>query len=415
MKNTRIIITFACAFTLLAAPAKAALEPFQSPTLVRAKDHIAEEQWDRAIEVLKKATEDPRERSKDEALFWLAHSQHQARDYKAGLDSIFALESRYPKSPWVKPAQSLRIEIAQKLQARDVLWYTVQRPAGAVVIDGKAVAAAPAETAGASAPAAPSSRTPTARGGSAAGGSRTARQTPTPSPRGNTVAVVPGTSTFWFSEGWSPDSQQRLLALGSLIQTDAAKVIPILREIALESPDPGEASRAVFVLAQSGQPEAYSTVLEVARRGSETVQIAAVRELGRFGGASMTEELVKVYASSAPRVKHQVVSSLAERRATGALMQILQRESDRKLQETAIVRLGQAGGRQQLEQFYTKASRDLKPRIIVGLFDARADDALIAIAERERDETIRREALVRLRLLNTAKARAYIEKRERNR
>jgi hypothetical protein len=52
----------------------------------------------------------------------------------------------------------------------------------------------------------------------------------------------------------------------------------------------------------------------------------------------------------------------------------------------------------------------LKRPIIVGLFNARAEDELIRIAEQERDEAIRTEALRRLRLLGTPKARAYLEK-----
>jgi HEAT repeat protein len=228
------------------------------------------------------------------------------------------------------------------------------------------------------------------------------------------VTVAPG-STFWFSESWSPDSQQRILALGSLIQTDAPKVIPMLKDIALESPDPSEASRAIFVLAQSGRPEAHTTVLEVAREGTELVQMAAVRELGRFGGPNMTEELLKVYSTSAARVKNQVVNALGDRRARTALMQIVQRESDRQLQERAIIRLAQAGGRQELRQFYDKAATNLKTPIIVGLFNAGAEAELRAIAEHERDDAIRREALTRINLLNSARIRANIEKREQNR
>lgn len=401
--KTNMIIAVSVVALVFAAPAVAAFEPQQSPKLVRAKDYIADEQWERAIEQLKAAVTDSKERARDEALFWLAHSQHQARDSKAGLDSIFALEKQYPKSPWVKPAQSLRIEIAQKLEAREVLWYTVRPDLAVAVTSGQA--ASPSSRARGAAAA---GRSTPARGTAPAGGTRTVT-------RGeNAVTVVPG-SNFWFSEGWSSDSQQRILALGSLMRTDAPKVIPILKDIALESPDPNEASRAIFVLAQSGKPEAYTTVLEVARQGSELVQIAAVRELGRFGGPKMTEELLKVYPTSAPMVKYQVVNALGERRATAALMQILQRESDRRLQETAILRLGQAGGRLQLRQYYDKAAPGLKAPIIVGLFNAGAEDELIAIAERERDETLRREALTRIRLLNSARAKAYIEKRQQNR
>lgn len=222
-------------------------------------------------------------------------------------------------------------------------------------------------------------------------------------------------STVWIPEGWEPDTNQRIQALGSLMQTDAARVIPILREIALESPDATEASRAVFILAQSGRPEARSTVLEVAKRGSELVQIAAVRELGRFGGPKAAEELLQVYVIGNPRVKHQVVNSLGERSATVALMRIAETEQDRRLKETAIVRLGQAGAHAQLARLYDRAHMDVKRAIIVGLFNARAEDELIRIAEQERDATLRGEVLTRLRLLGTQKARVYLEKQRQNR
>lgn len=222
-------------------------------------------------------------------------------------------------------------------------------------------------------------------------------------------------STLWIPHGWEPDTNLRIQALGSLIKTDAPRVIPILKEIALESPDASEASRAIFVLAQSGRPEAQSTVLEVAKRGSELVQIAAVRELGRFGDREVVDDLMQVYTTSNPRVKYQVVHSLGDRSATAALLRIAETEQDRKLKETAIVRLGQTGAREQLVRFYARAAADLKRPIIVGLFNARAEEELIRIAETERDERIRAEALAKLRLLGTAKARAYLEKERKNR
>src|SRR5205814_1276805 len=64
----------------------------------------------------------------DEALFWLAHSQNQAHDSAAAVETIRHLERDFPSSPWVKPAQSLRIEIAHRLQRNDVLWYMATPP-----------------------------------------------------------------------------------------------------------------------------------------------------------------------------------------------------------------------------------------------------------------------------------------------
>lgn len=378
---------------MVAAPSAAiAAEPGDSQRLERAKDLIADEQWDRAIEQLKAAAADAKEPNKDEALFWLAHSQHQARDLAAALQTIADLEQRHASSRWVKPARSLRVEIAQKLRRNDVLWMTAAPPAP--------LPPPPSVT-----PRAPAVRAPRAPA------PRTAPPAPAPPPptvRG--APPAPRFTTVWIPKDWEPDTNLRIQALGSLIQTDAKRVIPLLREIALESGNPRDASRALFVLAQSGNPEAHSTVIEVARRGPEPVRIAAVKELGRFGGPAVSDELVKLYGSSTERVKYQVVNALGDRAATTALLRIARTESNRRLQERAIVRLGQAGGRDQLRRFYTTARPELKRPIINGLFNARAVDELIYIAGRERNEGIRSEVLTRLRLLNTEKSRAYLEK-----
>ncbi len=233
--------------------------------------------------------------------------------------------------------------------------------------------------------------------------------TPTP--------VTPATPPplMWIPQNWDPDTDLRIQALGSLMRTDSARVIPMLKEIALDSPNPQEASRAVFVLAQSGHADAHSTVIEVAMHGSEPVRVAAVRELGRFGGAKVSDELLQVYSTGNTRVKYQVVNSLGERAATVALMQIAESESNQHLRDTAIVTLGQAGGREQLLRLYTRATAESKRPIIAGLFNARAENELIQIADRETDRAIRQDILARLRLLGTPKARAYVEKAQTSR
>src|SRR4249920_1506866 len=69
-----------------------------SKRLERAKDLIGDEQWGRAVEVLKAAVADPKEPNRDEAIFWLAHSYNQARDMAAAIETIRQLEREYPKS-----------------------------------------------------------------------------------------------------------------------------------------------------------------------------------------------------------------------------------------------------------------------------------------------------------------------------
>jgi hypothetical protein len=380
------------AFVLAAliVPQAVLAKPSESKRMERAKDLIADEQWVRAIDQLKAAASDPKEPNKDEALFWLAHSENQARDDKAAIETIRRLEQEFPASRWVKPARSLRIEIAQRLQRSDVLWYTAAPPAPPALPAPRPRASTPAPPAMAPMPAPPSRAT-------------------TPAPAAAPPTPLPPPPPMWVPEGFFPDTDLRIQALSRLMRTDAPRVIPMLREIALDAGDAGEARRALFVLAQSGRPDARSTVVEVASTGPEPVRIAAVRELGRIGGPTVSTELLQIYSSGNERVKYQVVTSLARRDAAPALMRIVESEKNRRLRDVAIVTLGDAGGLSELFTLYSTAPQDAKRAIVIGLFNAKAEEELIRIAERERDAAIRDEALSRLRLLGTPKARAYLE------
>jgi hypothetical protein len=399
----RLCIVFALA--ALVAPHAVAAKPAESKRMERAKDLIADEQWGRAIDELKAASADSKEPNRDEALFWLAHSESQARDYKTAIDTISRLEREFPRSLWLKPARSLRIEIAERLQRSDVLWwYTVAPPP-------PAMAAPPAPPAHTPMPV-PPAHSPTPAPPPGAPPAPVPARAPTPQPAWVTTPpppMPPTPPTVWVPEGFLPDTDLRIQALSSLMRTDAPKVIPMLREIALDAGDSGEARRALFVLAQSGRADARSTVVEVAKTGPEPVRIAAVRELGRLGGPAIATELLQVYSSGNEGVKYQVVRSLARPEAAPALLRIAESEKDRRLRDVAIVTLGDAGGRTQLYTLYATAPQDAKRAIVIGLFNAKAEDELIRIAEQERDKAIRDEAVSRLRLLGTPKAKAYLE------
>ena len=107
-------------------------------------------------------------------------------------------------------------------------------------------------------------------------------------------ALVPGVEYFP-ADALSARHRSRIEALNGLLEGHSERVIPLLREIALDGNNPDEARRAVLVLARSHRPEARTTVVEVARRGPEPVRLAAIREMGRFDGATVTAELMQVY------------------------------------------------------------------------------------------------------------------------
>ena len=393
------------------AGAAAAAAP-DSARLGRAKDYIADEQWTRAIAELRTVVADPKDKSRDEALYWLAHSLNQAGDSAAAITTIRRLEREYPTSLWVKPAGSLRVDIAVHLQRSDVLWWMAVPPAPPAPA---AVAAPRAPSVPPAAPTPPVLATPPAPA-----------VPPPPPPPGHRLLpppaaphVAPAFPTppvppaAWLPEEYRPDADIRIQALDRLMVTDATRVIPILKQIVLASENAREASRALFVLAQSGQPEARQTVVQVAMLASEPVRIAAVKELGRFGGPDASQDLMRVYASSDLAVKMQVVTSLGERAERTALLQIAKSEKDPSVKATAILTAGQAGGpevKEQLRLLYKQVGMDAKRPIILGLFSARAEDELIRIADEEKDPQLRAEALMRLRLLGTPRAKAYLQK-----
>jgi hypothetical protein len=393
MRTWRIGAAMILAAALL--PQFAQARAVESKRMEQAKDLIADEQWVRAIDQLKAAVADPKETNKDEALFWLAHSLNQAHDASGAVEIIGRLEREYPASRWVKPARSLRIEIAQRLQRNDVLWYTAAPPPPPAA-PTPWVAATPAVPAGAAAPPAPAPAPPSTPRPAAA-----PRALPPPPP-------APPPPTMWVPEGFFPDMDLRIQALARLMPTDAPKVIPILKAIALEGTDGGEGRRALLVLAQSDRPEARATVIDVAKTGPEGMRIAAVRELGRIGGPAVIDALLQVYSTGTEQVKYQVVTALAQREAAPALMRIAQSETDKRVRNVAIYTLGEAGGRQQLAMLYAKADPDAKGPVLLGLFNAQADEELIQIAEREKDPVLREQALSKLRLLGSAKAKAYL-------
>jgi hypothetical protein len=404
-----------------------------SKRLGHAKDYIADEQWARAIVELQAAANDPKEPNRDEALFWLAHSEHQTGDDSSAIRSITRLERTFPASRWVRPARSLRVEIAQRMGRDDLLWMMVAPPPPPAAPSPRTpgtprtreIAPPVPPPAPASTPAPSELPTPMpARPGafpSTPPPSRPGRVTPAAAPpalpapgsvapphmRTPTPSVAPAIE-YWLPS--SPDTDLRIEALGGLLEAHGERVIPLLREIALDGDSPDEARRAVFVMARSTRPEARSAVIEVARRGSEPVRLAAIRELGRFNGATISNELMHVYSTAGTtRVKRQVVSSLGERADNTSLLRIARSETDPSVRNVAIVTLGRIpGAREQLRTLYTQTPADSRIAVLTALFTAKDEDELIRIAQNEKSPLLRQRARQTLRMLATPKALKFL-------
>lgn len=411
---------------LLCATAAAAAPPPDSKRLGHAKDLIADEQWGRAIVELQAAADDPKETSRDEALFWLAHSQHQAGDDASALQTIVRLERIMPASRWVHPAHSLRVEIAQRLRRDDVLWMMAAPPPAPVPPVAPAAARSPslprpgplppAPAAPPALPVAVASPPPTMPS-AAPRVARLAQPVPPTAPvapAGRTpfappAPPVPGAELWLPPSPAVPDRTITVQALTGLLDTHSAQVIPLLREIALDRNNPDQGRMAVFVLGQSRRPEAERTVVEVARDAAEPVRIAAVRELGRFDGPLISSELMRVYETGAtPRLKRQVVASLGERADNTTLLRIARSESEPTVRDYAIVTLGRSGTPDQLRTLYQQAPQESRGAVLSALFTAKDDEALIRIATTERNPVLRQRARQQLRMLATPRALKFL-------
>ncbi|MDQ3068707.1 MAG: hypothetical protein M3R55_03135, partial [Acidobacteriota bacterium] len=84
--------------------------------------------WPKAVEELRRVVADRKEPLRDEASLWLAHTLFQIGRSTEALRVIAALETEYPRSRWLLPAQSLRVEIATKIGQPDVLWRAARVP-----------------------------------------------------------------------------------------------------------------------------------------------------------------------------------------------------------------------------------------------------------------------------------------------
>jgi hypothetical protein len=406
--KTRMYVAAIVSTVLLSGGVASAGPAPDSKRLAQGKDYIADEQWTRAIAELKGAADDPREKNRDEALFWLAHSQHQAGDDASALQTIVRLQREFPASRWVRPAHSLRVEIAERMQRDDVLWVLAQppappptpRPAVAVTPPSRPVPA-PTTPPPAPAPFAPVPRPPAAP--------RTPPAPPTPAA---SAALPPAAADAWWVGSMPEPADQvvRIEALAGLIDAHSDRVIPLLKEIALDRDSPDEARLAVLVLAHSQHPEAHSTVFDIARAGSEPVQLAAIREMGRLQDANVSNALLQVYtASGTPRVRRQVVTSLGERSDTMTLFRIVKTEPDAGVRNAAIETLGRLGpARTQLHTLYGQAAADSREAVINALFMAKDDDELIRIASNEKNLVLRQRARQQLRLLATPRAIKFL-------
>ena len=141
----------------------------------------------------------------------------------------------------------------------------------------------------------------------------------------------------------SPDAEQtdelKMLALNGLLHSDPDQAVPIIETLLRKSSSRKLKEQALFVLSQSKSPKAMQ-ILRDAANGSfnPDIQIQAIHMYGVGQGNS--DELVKIYGNAKePEVKRTVVEALFIQRNAKALVDLARKEQNLTMKKDLVEKL----------------------------------------------------------------------------
>ena len=245
------------------------------------------------------------------------------------------------------------------------------------------------------------------------------------------------------------DDELKLLALNALQHSDPERALPLLEGVLNGANSLQLKQRAIFVLAQSTQPRARQILMDLAKGGGNPdLQRYAIRYVASGGKQGATPaELRAIYDSTQDAdIKRAVIQALGQsgfaytlitpgelggvragelaavrsttRGTTGArpdntaatqeLLSIYQKEQDRELRRAILSRLGSVGGDKSsamLTDLYSREEDvDTKKAIISSLARQDAGEALVGLARKETNMTLKREIVTKLSTMSKNKA-----------
>lgn len=199
----------------------------------------------------------------------------------------------------------------------------------------------------------------------------------------------------------------KLIALNSLMHADAERAVPMLETFLAGGSSPKLKERALFVLSQSGSPQAREVVARVAR-GERNVdmQRTAIKYLGLFGGEESRKVMADIYASNPdPRVKKSILHGFMLAGDKARVLAAARGEADTALRKEAIHQLGLMGAQPELWELYkADANVEVRKAVLHALFLGGAADRLAEIARTDRDVELRRSAIRNLGLVGAARS-----------
>jgi HEAT repeat protein len=311
-----------------------------------------------------------------DSLYRLANEALSRGDYKRAAEIFHRIPERYPQSSYTTTGQALYYEAFALYRtggdedlraARDLLNQLSQRYPALAKKDGVLLhTRVCGELARRGDEECAASVEGTAYGDKAKGGKKTAPQ------------AQAGRNC---DPDASEDDDDRIAALNALLQMDAERAMPILKQV-LARRDPCSVAlrrKAVFLVSQKRTPETADILMSVARSDpDQETREQAVFWLSQVPGSTgLLEEILK--GNSDENIKEKALFSLSQQnepRAQAILRDFAGRENENSdLREKAIFWLGQRHGAENTEFLRGLYSRltneDLKEKILFSLSQQR--------------------------------------------
>jgi hypothetical protein len=200
------------------------------------------------------------------------------------------------------------------------------------------------------------------------------------------------------------DEELKLLALDSLMNSNAERALPLLEEFLKSGNSPRLKDRALFVLSQSDSPRARDVLLGIARGATNPdLQLKAVRYLGMSGDAASLKALEQVYAATTEvPVKRAILQAYVMADDRARVLDAARGEKSVELRREAVNSLGALEGVAELQQLYgSETAPELREEILNAFVAADAEGALLEVAQREKDARLRATAVRNLGALDS--------------
>lgn len=201
------------------------------------------------------------------------------------------------------------------------------------------------------------------------------------------------------------DDELRMLAIRGLMNSDPERALPLLGKVLEGSvASPKEKSQALFVLAQSGSPQAREILGKIARgQSNPDLQSKAIQYLAIFGGSESRKILAEVYASSSdPSIRRAILRSYMIGGDREHLFEAAKNEKDDDLKREAIRQLGLVHAQSELQQLYhTDNSPAVRRELLQAFFLSGDASKLLEVAQSDKDPELRRTAIRNLGLIHS--------------